>query len=200
MSGRVSTSSHQLEARLAAHFRAPAALLFNSGYDANASLLSVVPQENDYVLYDELVHASMHDGMRMSRVQHRRRIPFKHNDVHNLTMRLTDITSSKGFNVEAGKEAPNVFIAVESVYSMDGDLCPVSEIVGALNASIVRERRCLIVDEAHGVGLYGRRGAGLAEELGIADQIDLRLATFGKAFGSSGGTLSVPCSRRMTLP
>ncbi|PWN88484.1 PLP-dependent transferase [Acaromyces ingoldii] len=175
-----------LERRLAAHMGASTALLFNSGYDANSSLLAVLPQPDDWIIYDELVHASVHDGMRASRTRKERRISLPHNDMDH----LRHLLASGAISIES--EDVNVFVAVESVYSMDGDLCPLQDLVDVVDAHLNRSQRCVIVDEAHGVGMYGRQGAGLCNELDISQRIDVRLATFGKAIGTSGA--AVLCS------
>lgn len=186
-----SKDHEQLEIRLAQHFSAQSALLFNSGFDANHSLLSVLPQPNDVILYDELVHASMHDGMRSSRIPSSRRISFRHNNLNDFTEKLLEI-----WKICQARNA-NIFIAVESVYSMDGDICPLSQLVSILNQHIPQNSRCLIVDEAHAVGLYGLNGSGICEAVGLHNSVDVRLATFGKAFGCSGA--AVLCSEIIRL-
>ncbi|MCO5585029.1 hypothetical protein L7F22_038961 [Adiantum nelumboides] len=186
-----SEEHEQLEIRLAQHFSAQSSLLFNSGYDANTSLLSVLPQPNDVILYDELVHASMHDGMRSSRIPSSRRIPFKHNDLDDFTNKLQEARK-----VCHSKDA-NVFVAVESVYSMDGDICPLPQLIEILDKHVPQNNRCLVVDEAHAVGLYGLNGSGICEAMGLHNSVDVRLATFGKAFGCSGA--AVLCSNIVRL-
>ena len=125
-----------LEQQIARFHKADTALLFNSGFDANTGLLSTLPQKDDIVIYDELVHASVHEGMRVSRAG--RLIPFKHSDVTDLNRVLMDICPTN----------KNVFIAVETVYSMDGDVVPLVEIVQLLKRYWPqRENGYLIVDE-----------------------------------------------------
>ncbi|UZJ54456.1 hypothetical protein CBS101457_003776 [Exobasidium rhododendri] len=180
-----STGSRLLDGNSFEHEQlgSPSALLFNSGFDANASLLANLPQPNDYIIYDSLIHASVHDGMRASRTLPSKRIAFRHSDLSDLSRILDAINS------QSSSSSANVFVVVESVYSMDGDLCPLVDLTELVDSKIPRERRCLIVDEAHAVGLYGFNGAGLADELEIRDSIDIRLATFGKAFGCSGAVV-----------
>ncbi|WFD03549.1 8-amino-7-oxononanoate synthase [Malassezia obtusa] len=167
-----------LETRLAAYFGAPAALLFNSGFDANVSLLATLPQPGDVVVYDALVHASMHDGMRASRA--RACCAFAHNDPAALDAALASAAPLTG----------NVFLALEAVYSMDGTVCRVRELAAVLARHVPdAARRCVLVDEAHAVGVYGARGTGLVAALGAADAVDVRLVTFGKALGCAGAAV-----------
>jgi 8-amino-7-oxononanoate synthase len=173
----------QLEARLARFFRplhdqspTTTALLFNSGFDANVALFSALPQPDDWIVYDALVHASVHDGMRASRVPPSRRVPFEHSCVRDLEAKLGRIDSRGG----------TVFVALEALYSMDGDLAPLPQILRTVERLVPAERRCVIVDEAHSTGVYGS-GRGLVEQLGLGDRVHVRLHTFGKAMASSGG-------------
>lgn len=182
----------QLEIRLAAHFHSPSALLFNSGYDANVSLFSVLPQPGDVVVYDELVHASVHDGLRKSRAGVKR--SFRHNDVSDLERVLEELTSTHqdgtrkrdsdlATKLRQGKA--NLFLALESVYSMDGDVCPLVEVIETLERYIPRDTRHVIVDEAHGTAVYGPGGRGVCAALGVEHRVRVRLATFGKVRASS---------------
>ena len=158
-----------VESFVAMHFQSEAALIFNSGYDANLGFFSSLPQKGDTILYDELIHASVRDGVRLSFAK---AFSFKHNDLSELEERLK-------------KAGGTVFVAIESLYSMDGDIAPLKEIAmlcdqyGAL----------LIVDEAHAGGVFGKPGTGLCEELGGLPQVFARLVTFGKGFGAHGGAI-----------
>lgn len=167
------------EQRLAEFFGAPAALLCNTGFDANVSLLATIPQRGDVIVYDELVHASMHDGMRKSRAA--QCVPFAHNDARALERVLHELGSL---------HAANVFLAVESVYSMDGTVCALRELADVLHAHAPHAH--IFVDEAHGAGVYGTRGRGVCEALGCTSLVSARLVTFGKAFGCAGAVLLVP--------
>ncbi len=158
--------AEETEALVAAYHRAPAGLLFGSGYNANLGLLAAVPQDGDTILYDEQVHASIHDGIRLS---HARSFPCRHNDLEHLARRLSST-------------AGRVFVVVESVYSMDGDeaaLAPLADLCAERGA-------LLIVDEAHATGLYGEGGRGLAAAAGCEEKIFARVHTFGKALGAHG--------------
>lgn len=185
------SSTHtQLEQRLAKYFKAPAALLCNTGFDANVSLLSTIPQPEDVILYDELIHASMHDGMRQSRAKVC--VPFQHNDPVDLDRQLSSALGSNLLrDIQDGKR--NVFLALESVYSMDGTVCALRELAHVLEKHVpYASTRHILVDEAHGVGVYGRGGRGVCDALRCTDLPSARLVTFGKAFGCSGAALLVP--------
>lgn len=140
-----------------------------------------MPQPNDWIVYDALVHASVHDGMRASRVPVGRRLPFEHSSVRDLEIKLRYV-------LDSDKGRGTVFFALEALYSMDGDLAPLTEILRVVEGLLPAERRCVIVDEAHSTGIYGS-GRGLVEQLGLGERVHVRLHTFGKAMASSGGML-----------
>jgi len=178
------------EARLAAYFGAPAALLFNSGYDANVSLLTTLPQPGDVVVHDALVHASMHDGLRASRARAVR--SFRHNDAADLEHVLRGVLEELGATDDARAGRCNVFLALESVYSMDGTVCSLRALAEVLARHAPRGARHILVDEAHGVGVYGRGGRGVCDALQLADVPSVRLVTFGKAWGCAGAVVLCP--------
>lgn len=155
-----------VEMQLAKHFQSEAGLIFNSGYDANLGLFSSLPQKGDTIIYDELVHASVRDGIRLSFANS---FSFRHNDLADLEKKMK-------------KAQGTVFVAVESLYSMDGDIAPLLEISRLCNEF----GALLIVDEAHSGGVFGNEGKGLCEEFGIQDSVFIRLFTFGKAYGAHG--------------
>ncbi|QIP11822.1 8-amino-7-oxononanoate synthase [Spirosoma aureum] len=163
-----------VEDKLASFYQTESALIFNSGYDANLGLLASLPQANDTLLTDELVHASMIDGARLSYATRHR---FLHNDLNDLESKLQQTTRSG--------QSGQVFVAVESVYSMDGDLAPLAEIV----ALCEQYGAALIVDEAHATGVYGPNGEGIVVALGLADRVLARVHTFGKALGVHGAAV-----------
>ncbi|KZP00456.1 PLP-dependent transferase [Calocera viscosa TUFC12733] len=186
-----------LEKRLAKFYNAPAALLFNSGYDANVGIFTVLPQPGDAIVYDELIHASVHDGMRGSRIPRELRIPFEHNSVEGLKDVLATLlaTHPPYFTGER-----SVFVSVESLYSMDGDFSPLAEVVRTVQEYFPAGNGHVIVDEAHTNGLLGPKGRGLVSHLGLEKDILVRLNTFGKAFGSSGSVvLTTPLIRNYFL-
>ncbi|KAM0145197.1 hypothetical protein ACHAP3_000320 [Botrytis cinerea] len=189
-----------LESQISTFHRSPylgsGALLFNSGFDANSAFFACVPQKEDVIVYDEQIHASVHEGMRGSRSS--KFIAFEHNNVCDLR-RILDI-----LNLEGGKR--NVFVAVESLYSMDGDLCPLRSVVDTvedifgLGGITERGRGYIVVDEAHSTGVYGPSGRGLVSELGLEKKIFARLHTFGKALAGNGAIiLTTPLTRHYLL-
>ena len=155
--------TEDLEREIAAFHNSRAGLLFNSGYDANVGLFSCLAQRGDTIITDELIHASIIDGARLS---HANRYTFKHNDLESLEGKLKQ---AKG----------NCYVAVESVYSMDGDTPPLLAILELTE----RYGAALIVDEAHAIGLYKE---GIVNKLGIEDRIFARVMTFGKGLGCHG--------------
>ncbi len=159
----------ELELMFSDFFSAEAALIFNSGFDANVGLFSSILQRGDIILYDELCHASIRDGIRLSNAQS---FKFKHNNVQDLGKKLKNRKLSTG----------NIYVVVESIYSMDGDQSPLKDISGYCRENNIY----LIVDEAHATGIYGKRGNGLVVELGLEKQVFARVYTFGKAFGCQG--------------
>ncbi|TFK50182.1 PLP-dependent transferase [Heliocybe sulcata] len=183
----------ELESRLAQFFGAPSALLFNSGYDANVGLFQTIPQPGDIVVTDEYIHASVHDGICASRIGRGRQRTFAHNDLvslkHLLGQLITDDDALRN-----GKR--NVFVAVESLYSMDGTFAPLPEIVKMLESIFPAGNAYLIVDEAHATGIYGPQGRGLVAHYGLEDRVLARLHTFGKALSATGAViLSTPLIR-----
>jgi len=161
--------TEEAEQFISAFHEAESGLIFNSGYDANLGLLSSIPQRGDTIITDELIHASLIDGARLS---HANRYTFKHNDLQQLESKLK---IAKG----------NIYVVVESVYSMDGDLAALTEI----NELCKTYHAALIVDEAHAVGIFGEHGKGLVHELGLQDQVFARVVTFGKALGTHGAVV-----------
>lgn len=190
--------AESLERDIAAFHRGPAGLLFNSGFDANVGLFGCTPQPEDIIVYDELIHASVHDGMKMSRAA--KKVAFAHNTVEpaekqgwpqSLSEVLSRLTAGdQGRKVRDGSK--NVFIAVEGVYSMDGDVAPLKEIVECVERFLPHGNGLMIVDEAHSTGLLGDRGRGLVCDLGLEDRVWARVHTFGKAMSCSGGILPIP--------
>jgi 8-amino-7-oxononanoate synthase len=161
--------AEELEKELALFHNAEAGLIFNSGYDANVGLFSSIAKKNDTIICDELIHASIIDGCRLS---HANRFRFSHNDIHDLEKKLQQ---AKGI----------IYVAVESVYSMDGDMAPLKEIVSLCKTYNAN----LIVDEAHATGVFGKQGRGLVNQYNLEDDVFARVHTFGKAIGCHGAVV-----------
>ncbi|KAM5544660.1 hypothetical protein V8D89_001558 [Ganoderma adspersum] len=180
------TMAHvDFEARMRDFFSAPAALLCNSGYDANVAFWRAVPQPGDAIVFDELVHASTRDGMAACRAKHAL-YPFKHNSAKSFRECLLGVLEAHP-GIAAGKTT--VFVAVEGLYSMDGDFAPLPEIVRVMDELVPRACGHIMVDEAHSTGLYAPQGRGLVAALGLSGRIDTVLHTFGKARAASGAVL-----------
>lgn len=186
-----SIAVEELECIAARFHRAPSALLFNSGYDANLALFSCAPAFGDIIIYDELIHASVHDGMRLGRGRDNR-LQFPHNCVFGLRKAVLSAVSRRAKSMDVvGDAGPRctVFVAVEAVYSMDGDTAPLAEIMLlADELSTPCLSVVVIVDEAHGVGLVGPNGEGLcvAQSVHEHKRLFARVVTYGKAFGAHG--------------
>ena len=149
---------------------AESALIFNSGYDANVGFFSAVPQRNDVILYDELCHASIRDGIVMSNAKSYK---FSHNDFEDLEHLIQKFPQA------------NIYIITETVFSMDGDSPNLEELV-----QLSEKHNCyLIVDEAHTLGVFGENGEGLTQYLQLQDRIFARIMTFGKGLGCHGAVV-----------
>lgn len=159
----------EVEAFLAEFHQTESALLFGSGYEANLGLLSAIGSRQDTIIYDELVHASMRDGIRLSPA---RSYSFKHNDLEDLSRK---IDQARG----------DCFVAVESVYSMDGDCAPLCDLCELCEA----RGAYLVVDEAHGTGIFGKHGEGVVQSEGLQGRVFARVHTFGKALGYRGAVV-----------
>ncbi|HMO63338.1 MAG TPA: 8-amino-7-oxononanoate synthase [Ferruginibacter sp.] len=147
-----------------------AALIFNTGYMANVGLYSCIAGKGDTFISDEYIHASMIDGMRLS---YANRLRFRHNDVADLEKKLGHATGNK-------------IVAVESVYSMDGDEAPLQ----AIAAICKKNNALLMVDEAHATGVYGDKGDGLVAKYGLQNEVFAVVHTFGKALGLHGAVVT----------
>jgi 8-amino-7-oxononanoate synthase len=174
---RLLTGNYQLytetENQIAASHNAETALLFNSGYDANIGFFSAVPQKGDCILYDELIHASIRDGVQLSNAN---TYKFKHNDEEDLERLI--------LKAQLNPET-NIYVVTESVFSMDGDTPPLAEIANLCQKHSVY----FIVDEAHALGVFGNYGEGLVQLLDLQNLIFARIITFGKGLGCHGAVI-----------
>lgn len=159
----------QLETYLAQLHHSEDALLFNSGFDANYGLLSTLPYRGQTIIYDELVHASIHDGIKAGKATS---VSFKHNNLADLEAKLQQAEGIK-------------YVVVESLYSMDGDFAPLREILALCS----QYNAALIVDEAHASGILGTNGTGRILQEGLQGACTARIHTFGKAIGGNGAVI-----------
>ncbi|MDR3623525.1 MAG: pyridoxal phosphate-dependent aminotransferase family protein [Chlamydiales bacterium] len=160
--------AQELEEKIAKFHGYEAGLLFSCGYMANVGLLSTITSQESVIFFDAAIHASTHDGTRLSRAK---AFPFRHNDLRSLENRLKSCLSQK-----------DCFICIESIYSTDGSMAPLTEI-----SQLAREYKAhLIVDEAHAVGACGPQGRGLVAEHNLMAHVFAQVTTFGKALGTYG--------------
>lgn len=159
----------EVEKEIALFHQSETALIFNSGYDANVGVLSCIPQRSDTILYDYLSHASIRDGIKLSLAES---FSFAHNDVNDLEKKLQHSTG-------------NIFVVTESVFSMDGDFCPLPQLIQLCK----KYNAHFIIDEAHATGIVGKYGEGLVQHLQFENEIFCRIHTFGKACGCHGAAV-----------
>ncbi|MDD3004696.1 pyridoxal phosphate-dependent aminotransferase family protein [Flavobacterium sp.] len=174
---RLLTGNHLLytetEEYIAQFHNSDSALLFNSGYDANLGFFSCVPQKGDCIIYDELIHASIRDGIQLSNANSYK---FKHNDVEDLQRLIEKVKSDSSHAI---------YVVTETVFSMDGDTPPLVEI-----ANLCQEKQVyFIVDEAHALGVFGDKGQGIIQMLEIEHLVFARIITFGKGLGCHGAVI-----------
>lgn len=173
---RLLSGNHNLfevtENYIAKFHQSESALLFNSGYDANVGFFSTVPQRNDLILYDELCHASIRDGIQLSLAKSYK---FLHNDLINLEDLL------RKFKLEGNQ----IYIVTESVFSMDGD----SPNLTSISLLSKKYNALLVVDEAHALGVFGLKGEGLIQSLNLQEKVFARIVTFGKGLGCHGAVI-----------
>jgi len=165
----------ELEAELADWMGTEAALVFTTGYQANVGCIGTILGPGDTVICDSGDHASILDGCKLSGAKLR---PFRHNRMDKLEKMLE----------RAAGDGGGVLVVVDGVFSMEGDICPLPDVVELTERYGAR----LMVDEAHGVGAIGARGAGASELMGVEDSVDLRMGTFSKSFASCGGFIAGP--------
>ena len=176
---RLISGNHNLyqetEIDIANFHKAEKALIFNSGYDANVGFFSAIPQRGDVILYDELSHASIRDGIQLSNAK---AFKFKHNDCQQLETLLQR-------HSELDSTSHDVYVVTESVFSMDGDAAELLE----MNNICKKHNAFLVVDEAHALGVLGDNGTGLVQALQLENDVFARIVTFGKALGCHGAVV-----------
>jgi 8-amino-7-oxononanoate synthase len=190
------TSLHTaMEEYLREYFQAPAALYLSSGFDGNMTFLGTVPGNEDIILFDELVHASARDGIKSSPVKPSLQIPFKHNSAADFEKTLAKVVQQFPC-LKEGKER-TVFVVVESLYSLDGDFCPVGDLLDAAGKYVHAKSMHFFVDEAHTTGAHGPQGRGYVAMLGLEHRVHSVLHTFGKGVAMAGAVLlSTPLIRQ----
>jgi 8-amino-7-oxononanoate synthase len=162
----------ELEEKLARFMNREAALVFSTGYQVNVGVLSCLLDRHDVAFMDSMNHASLIDGVRLS---FGKSLKFRHNDAADLKKKLSLVDEKKG-----------KLIVVDGVFSMEGDITPLPEIVRHKNEYGAR----LFVDEAHSLGVFGAHGRGIAEHFGLEDEVDLIMGTFSKSFATVGGFIA----------
>jgi len=168
------------EKYIAKFHQSESALIFNSGYDANVGFFSSAPQKGDLILYDELCHASIRDGIQLSKAKSYK---FKHNDFEDLEKKIVNFNGNSNDNFN--ENASVIYIVTETVFSMDGDCPNMEELV-----AVSEKHKCyLVVDEAHALGVFGQSGEGLVQMLGLQEQVFARIMTFGKGLGCHGAAI-----------
>ena len=182
---RLISGNHDLYAEtenfIAEFHQSQTAIIFNSGYDANIGFFGSVPQRNDIILYDELCHASIRDGITMSNAKSYK---FNHNDFADLENLIVKLSTKKE-QFTTHNSQPIIYIVTESVFSMDGDCPNLNEFV-----RISEKYNCLlIIDEAHALGVFGKNGQGLVQEYGLQNKVFARIMTFGKGLGCHGAAI-----------
>lgn len=174
----------EVEQEIADFHGAESALIVNSGYEGNIAIYSAIPRPGDAIMYDELVHASTHDGIEKSLALNR--VAFRHNDLESLREKMANIVDTMPMIRDGSR---SLLVSVESVYSMDGDVCPLLEMLEIAKEICSKDNAVFIVDEAHATGILGPKGAGLVSALGLEKDIAVRLHTCGKALASTGAVI-----------
>jgi 8-amino-7-oxononanoate synthase len=167
--GGNSSLFEKIETKISVFHRAEAGLIFNSGYNANIGLFSCIADKSDTIIFDQFIHASIRDGIRLSPA---RSFSFKHNNTNSLEKKLQQASG-------------NILVAIESIYSMDGDQCDLKKILTLCK----KYKAQIILDEAHATGVIGKHGRGLACQLKLENHIFARIHSFGKSMGCHGAII-----------
>ncbi|KIK81238.1 hypothetical protein PAXRUDRAFT_197965 [Paxillus rubicundulus Ve08.2h10] len=174
-----------LERRLQCFFRFPSALLFHSGFSANSTFFASVPRKEDVIIHDELIHISCREGFRLSGARLATYL-FAHNSVASFEECLRNVLQK---HPQIAQGQSTVFISVESLYSMDGDFCPLLEIVNLVEDLVPAGHAHIVVDEAHTSAICGPNGSGYVSLLGLSHRVHTTVHTFGKGWGFHGAVV-----------
>jgi 8-amino-7-oxononanoate synthase len=166
----------EVEIMLSTFHQTETAIIFNSGYDANLGFLSCVPQRGDIILYDEFIHASIRDGIQLSKAK---AYKFEHNNLKDLEKQVLSVRA------QLRTITSEIYVVTEAVFSMDGD----SPDLIKMSAICKKNKAFFVVDEAHAIGVFGENGAGLVQELNLQNDVFARIITFGKALGCHGAAI-----------
>ena len=172
-----------VEEEIAQFHGAETGLIVGSGFEANVAIFAAIPRAGGAIVYDELVHASTHDGMQQCQASCK--VSFRLNNADSFRAALISVCDSQPL-IRQGRRC--VIVAVESFFSMDGDVCPLEDLLEVAKEIVPDGCAQFLVDEAHSTGIIGPKGSGLVCELGLEGEIAIRLHTFGKAVASAGGT------------
>ena len=184
---------NEVEQEIADFHGAESAYITATGFLANVAALSGVPQPGDAIVYDELVHASCHEGFHLSLAEHK--LFFRHNDPDALREVLIKLKKMQPAFQDATR---SILLCVESIYGMDGDECPLQELVDVLKQEFPLGNAQILVDEAHSLGIIGERGKGLVSMLGLEKEIAIRVHVATKALASAGGKILAHLLHSMT--
>ncbi|KAL6890032.1 8-amino-7-oxononanoate synthase [Trichoderma evansii] len=174
----------QVEQEIAKFHGSEAAYIAHSGFMANAGCMASIPLSGDAIVYDDSVHASCYEGMKLSLASNQ--VSFRHNDPDSLREVLSSLKESY---TAFATGTSSILIAIESTYSMDGDICPLDELVQVAKELFPLGNAQFIIDEAHSSGMMGPKGAGLVQKLGLEKEIAIRVHMCSKALGSTGGVI-----------
>lgn len=179
----------ETELEIASCHGAEAGLIVSSAFEGNVMVWSALPRPGDVIIYDALVHASTHEGMERSLAI--QRTEFRHNDIESFREALLSVQESQPLIKQRKR---SILVAVESVYSMEGDVCPLAELVEVANeVSQGSGNIQFVMDETHSAGIIGPNGTGLVCELGLEAEIAVRVHTYSKAMGACGGKYVFSC-------
>ncbi|KAJ9240195.1 hypothetical protein DTO169E5_3983 [Paecilomyces variotii] len=184
----------KVEQEIADFLGAETALMFDSGFNGNVAIYTSIPRPGDAIVYDELVHLSTHTGMAASLAA--TKVAFRHNDIDAFREAMISVMDSQPMIQDGSR---SILVSVESVYSMDGDVCPLVEMLEIAREICPKKNFAFITDEAHATGIVGPKGVGLVKHLGLEKEIAVRLNTSGKALACTGSVVLGSATVRNTM-